>query len=101
MPSWKKLQEIGAEVAKNLPGVWDLSEPPPFWMAILTRSDASVRILIDDHFHIVVNVSTDGQPLSPMGQLNQHPSTLLQFRTRHRDPKKIASLLAQKLHLNP
>lgn len=97
MPSWEKLQELGAQVATHLPGTWDLREPPPFWEAILERTDAMVRILIDDRLSIVAQVSSDGHPLPPMGRPNT--AALHNFRTRLRDPEKIALTIARKLNL--
>lgn len=94
--NWQKLRALVAQVAAILPGQWSMNEPPPFWMVILTRSDDTIRILVDDTYNIVVEVSDDG-PLPPMGQSTNRLSHLLRFRTRHRDPTKIAALLVEKL----
>jgi hypothetical protein len=99
--SWHNLQALGAQLAESLPGMWDLSEPPPYWMTIITRSDSLVRILVDDTLNIVVEMSKNGQPLSPMGLLpsRANPSTFLRFRTRQRDAQKLVELIAKRVAL--
>jgi len=100
--SWEKLQSLAAQVGERLPGTWALSEPPPHWLAILTRNDSRVRILIDDRLTIVVNASSDDRPLPPLGTLpsdSRHPFVHHMFKTRHRDPEKISSMLARRLGL--
>lgn len=106
MPSWEKLREMGARVGELLPGTWSLGDPPPYWLVILTRTDSLVRILIDDRLGGVVQVSNDDLPLPPLGVLpgdSKHRGrrwTVTEFKTRHRDPEKIASALARRFKLS-
>jgi len=100
MPSWKKLQELGSQIGEHLPGAWTLSGDPPSWMVVLTRTDSLVRVLVDDAVNILVEISSDGSPLQPMGipPLEAVPR-LLRLSTRLRDGKKIAARLAALLEL--
>ncbi len=101
MPSWKTLQELGEQIATHLPGRWTCSSPPPHWMVVLEREDGRVRLLIDDSLGITLVRSLDERPLSPLGQIfatsDATPSTISQFKTRHRDARKIAALLAPRV----